>query len=107
MTKTPDEILFENRRQRNLILGIAFDCVGMLSFSIPGVGEFADVVWAPASALLMIWMYKGITGKVSGVISFLEEIFPFTDILPTFTLTWIYTYVIRKDKGRNLGFEQK
>jgi hypothetical protein len=93
---------YENRKQRNLILGIVFDCIGMLSFSIPGVGEFADVVWAPISGLLMVWLYKGAIGKVSGTISFLEELFPFSDVIPTFTLTWFYTYYLRADKGKFL-----
>lgn len=93
---------YENRKQRNLILGIVFDCIGMLSFSIPGIGEFSDVIWAPVSGFLMVWMYKGIIGKISGSISFLEELCPFTDVIPTFTLTWIYTYYIRKDKGKFL-----
>lgn len=93
---------YENRKQRNLILGIVFDCIGMLSFSIPGIGEFSDVIWAPVSGFLMVWMYKGIIGKISGSISFLEELCPFTDVIPTFTLTWIYTYHIRKDKGKFL-----
>jgi hypothetical protein len=91
---------YETRKQRNLILGIVFDCIGMMSFSIPFVGEFSDIIWAPASGLLMTWMYKGTVGKVSGVLSFLEEIIPFTDVIPTFTLTWIYTYIIRSDKGK-------
>lgn len=97
---TPEETLYETRKQRNLILGIVFDCIGMLSFSIPGIGEFSDVIWAPASGLLMVWLYKGTTGKVSGVISFLEELCPFTDIIPTFTLTWIYTYLLSSNKGK-------
>ena len=41
-------------------------------------------------------MYKGTTGKVAGIIGFIEEIFPFIDIIPTFTLTWLYTYVYKK-----------
>ncbi len=32
-------------KNQNLILGIVFDAIGMLSFSIPLVGEFSDVVW--------------------------------------------------------------
>lgn len=88
----------ELHKQRNLILGIAFDAIGMLSFSIPLIGEFSDVIWAPVSGFLMAWMYKGKIGKVSGIISFLEEIIPFTDIIPTFTLTWLYTYYFAKKK---------
>ncbi|MBB1193391.1 hypothetical protein DNC80_06865 [Flavobacterium sp. SOK18b] len=84
-----------NNKTRNLLLGILFDAIGMLSFTIPLLGEFSDVVWAPLAGFLMTWMYKGTIGKVGGVITFLEEIIPFTDFIPTFTLTWIYTYLIK------------
>ena len=83
---------------QQLILGIVFDAVGMLSFSIPFLGEFSDVIWAPLSALILATMYKGTVGRVGGFVSFVEELLPFTDIIPTFTLTWIYTHIIRKDK---------
>jgi hypothetical protein len=43
-------------------------------------------------------MYKGTTGKVAGVITFIEEAFPFFDIIPTFTIMWVYTYVFEKKK---------
>lgn len=85
-------------KNRNLILGIIFDAIGMLSYSIPWVLESTDVVWAPIAGYLMTRMYKGTTGKVGGFIAFLEEAIPFTDVIPTFTLTWIYTYVIKKEK---------
>jgi hypothetical protein len=85
-----------NNRSRDLLLSILFDAVGMLSFSIPLIGEFSDVVWAPISALLMMQMYKGGKGKLAGILSFLEEIIPFTDFIPSFTLMWLYTYVFTK-----------
>ncbi len=88
--------LYETIKVRNLILGLLFDLIGMLSFSIPFLGEFSDVIWAPISGLLMAWMYKGTRGKVGGVFSFLEEIFPFTDVIPSFTLMWFYNYIIAK-----------
>jgi len=44
----------------------------------------------------MIWMYKGFLGKIGGTVSFLEEILPFSDFVPTFTLVWIYKYLIKK-----------
>lgn len=80
-----------------LILGILFDLIGMLSYLIPGIAETLDVVWAPISGFLLVAMYKGYTGKVAGVIGFLEEIIPFTDVIPTFTLTWIYQYIFKKE----------
>ena len=84
-----------NNKSRNLFLGILFDLIGMLSFTVPLVGEFSDVIWAPLAGYLMTWMYKGTVGKVGGVVTFLEEILPFSDFIPTFTLTWIYNYVIK------------
>ena len=75
--------------------------IGMFSFTVPLVGEFSDVVWAPLAGFLMTRMYKGTVGKVGGVVTFLEEIFPFSDVIPTFTLTWIYTYWI-KNKNASL-----
>ena len=85
-----------NYKIRNLILGILFDAIGMFSFTIPYLGEFSDVIWAPIAGFLMTWMYKGTVGKVGGIFAFLEEIIPFTDFIPSFTLTWIYNYWIKK-----------
>jgi hypothetical protein len=87
----------KSNKKKNLILGVVFDAIGMMSFTVPMVGEFSDVVWAPVAAYLMTRMYKGTVGRVGGTMAFLEEIIPFTDVIPTFTLTWIYTYLIKKD----------
>ncbi|MGZ9733879.1 hypothetical protein [Flavobacterium sp. GNP002] len=85
----------ENNKTRNLILGILLDALGLVSFTVPLVGEFSDVIWAPLAGFLMTWMYKGTIGRVGGVVTFLEEILPFSDFIPTFTLTWIYKYWIK------------
>jgi hypothetical protein len=92
------QVEFDKTKTRNLILGVLFDAIGMISFSIPFLGEFSDVVWAPITGFLMTRMYKGTVGKVGGVLAFLEEITPFTDVIPSFTLTWIYNYWIKKGK---------
>ncbi len=85
-------------KKTKLILGIIFDLIGMLSYIVPVFAEITDVVWAPISVFLMMVMYKGTTGKVAGIISFIEEAFPFIDFIPTFTLTWVYKYVIKKEE---------
>lgn len=91
------DILADNaHKNRNLYLGILFDLLGMVSFTVPLVGEFSDVIWAPVSGLLLAWMYKGRAGKIGGIFSVLEEIIPFTDIIPTFTIMWFYTYHFKK-----------
>ena len=88
----------EDTKTRDLFLGIFFDLIGMLTYIVPFLGEFADFIWAPISGLLMIWMYKGNLGKISGIFSTIEELLPGADFIPTFTLTWIYKYVICKPK---------
>lgn len=94
--KQTEEMANNSNQTRDLVLSLLFDAIGMMSFSIPFIGEFADVVWAPLSGLIMFWMYKGTMGKVAGVVSFIEEILPVTDIIPSFTLMWFYTYIIKK-----------
>lgn len=91
----------DDNKYKKLILGLALDAIGMISFTLPLVGEFGDVIWAPLSAFILARMYKGTTGKVAGAVSFIEEIAPGLDVIPTFTLTWIYQYIL-KDK-----FEKK
>jgi hypothetical protein len=86
----------EEDRMRKLLLGLLLDGVGMISFTIPLLGEFSDVIWAPVAAFIMTRMYKGRVGRVASVLTFIEEALPFTDIIPSFTLTWIYTYYFQK-----------
>jgi len=88
-------------KYKKLVLGIVFDLIGSFSFFIPFVGELSDILWAPASAYLMNKMYKGRTGRIASVIAFAEEALPFTDIIPTFTLTWLYTYVFSSQKSQD------
>jgi len=45
-------------------------------------------------------MYKGKIGQAAGVVAFVEEIIPGLDVIPTFTIMWLYTYVI---KGSKIG----
>lgn len=81
-----------------LILSIIFDFIGMLSYIFPGIAETTDIIWAPISGLLLVAMYKGTTGKVAGIIGTLEELLPFTDIIPTFTITWFYENYMNSKK---------
>ncbi|MEZ5046650.1 MAG: hypothetical protein R2831_06630 [Chitinophagaceae bacterium] len=75
-------------RKPSLLLCIILDILGMLSFAIPGIGEWQDVVWAPLSAYIFYNMFGGVGGILGGAFSFIEEILPFTDIIPTFTIAW-------------------
>ncbi len=83
-------------KYKKLALGILFDAIGMMSYILPGIGEFIDILWAPLSAWIMTKLYKGKSGKVAAVINFVEEALPGFDIIPTFTLMWLYTYILNR-----------
>jgi hypothetical protein len=34
-------------------------------------------------------------------LTFFEEIIPLTDFIPSFTLMWIYTFIIKAEKGES------
>lgn len=85
-------------KYKKLIIGIILDALGYVSFFIPGIGEFSDIVWAPLSGWLMTKLYKGKSGRIAGVITFVEEALPGLDIIPTFTLMWLYTYLFKSKK---------
>lgn len=74
-------------KYKKLALSLVFDAIGMI--------PFLDLLWAPMSAYLMMKMYKGKEGKVAAVVSFIEEAVPFLDVIPTFTIMWVYTYVFK------------
>ncbi|APQ18857.1 hypothetical protein [Maribacter hydrothermalis] len=90
--------ILKDKKYKQLFMGLLFDGIGMLSFAIPFVGEFSDIVWAPLSGYLMTRMYKGKVGQAAGVFTFIEEIIPGFDIIPSFTLMWLYTYVFKSAK---------
>lgn len=77
-------------KNKKLILGLILDAIGMI--------PLIDLVWAPASGYLMTKLYKGKSGKIAGVITFIEEALPFLDFIPTFTLMWLYTFVFFSEK---------
>ncbi len=87
-----------NNKYKNLGLSILFDGIGMLTYFFPGIGEFGDLAWAPVAGWLMTKMYKGNVGKAAGLFTLIEEAIPGTDVIPTFTIMWVYTYVFKKEK---------
>lgn len=94
--------MIKKKKYQLLLWGLLFDGIGMLSFMIPGIGEFTDLIWAPMAGWLMTRMYKGNPGKIAGLIAFIEEIVPGLDVIPSFTLMWLYTYVFKADKTINI-----
>jgi len=85
----------QDSKYKKLFMGLLFDAIGMLSFAVPFIGDFSDIIWAPLAGWLMTRMYKGKIGQGAGILTFIEEIIPGLDVIPTFTLMWLYTYVFK------------
>ena len=77
---------FTKNKYRSLALSIILDAIGMI--------PFIDLLWAPLSGYLMTKLYKGSTGRLAGAFTFIEEIIPGTDFIPTFTIMWFYTHIL-------------
>lgn len=82
------------------MLSILFDLIGYASYGIPVIAELTDIVWAPIAGFILARMYKGTVGTIGGITVFVEELLPGIDFIPTFTLTWIYTYLIKKEENK-------
>ena len=72
----------------NIALCLMMDLIGMSTYIFPAFGEFGDILWAPLSAFIFLKMFGGRIGAVGSVLNFIEEIVPFTDIIPSFTIAW-------------------
>ena len=68
------------------------DAIGCVTYLLPGLGEFGDIIWAPLSAIIFYKTFGGWKGAVGGVFNFVEEIFPGTDFIPSFTIMWLWKY---------------
>lgn len=82
----------------HIAICIIMDVVGMATYIYPALGEFADIVWAPLSGFIFYKLFGGRFGMIGGVLNFLEEIIPFTDVIPSFTIAWF----IRKNEADKL-----
>ena len=72
-----------------LYQAVILDLVGMASYLFPVMGEWVDVAWAPLSAWLFLRLFGGRVGTFGAIVNFTEEILPFTDFIPTFTIACI------------------
>jgi len=86
----------------NIAICILMDLVGMATYFFPGLGEVFDLAWAPVSGYIFFKMFGGKVGMIGGVLNFLEEIIPFTDVIPSFTIAWF----IRKREVNKLALSQ-
>ena len=73
----------ENRLP-NIWICIIMDLFGMLPYLMP----WASLVVAPISAWIFLKLFGGRVGLFGAILDFLEEIIPFTEIIPTYTIAW-------------------
>jgi len=73
------------------------DVVGYATYAIPGLGEIADILWAPISAIIFMRTFGGWKGALGGVGNFIEEILPGTDFIPSFTIMWFIQNMQKKN----------
>lgn len=76
---------------------LIMDLLGSATFLLPGLGEWFDILWAPVSAMLFFNSFGGKVGRIGSIINFAEEILPFTDFIPTFTIAYFYNRHFKKE----------
>ena len=76
-------------RQPSLAFCILMDLIGYATYAIPFFGEIADIIWAPLSGIIFYQLFGGWKGAMGGVFSFIEELIPGTDFIPSFTIMWL------------------
>ena len=74
------------------------DAIGYATYAVPFLGEFADVIWAPVSAFIFYKTFGGRKGALGGVFTFVEELLPWTDFIPSFTIMWAWQNLMAKKK---------
>lgn len=92
------EKAYHREKSNKLVLSIAMDAIGMATFLVPGFAEVADIAWAPIAAMVNFLMFRGATGAMGGAGTFLEELLPGTDWIPSFTITWGIKYIVRENQ---------
>ncbi len=97
LTKQKIKMTNTQKQTPALALCLILDFIGYASFSLPLLGEFTDLVWAPVSGILFYKLFGGKMGVFGGGLSFLEELLPFTDFIPTFTIAWAMRYFTKKE----------
>ena len=68
----------------NLRHCIILDVIGCVSYIIPPLGP----IWAFISGIIFYFMFGKKLGVFGGIFSFMEELIPGVDLIPTFTIAW-------------------
>jgi len=70
-----------------LWISLIIDLIGSSSYLLPLVGEGFDLAWAPAQTIMIMALYDATSPNLK-YLSFMEEILPFTDIVPSASIGW-------------------
>ncbi len=105
MTNNSDNVSqsFNEKKRKDLMASLAIDALGMATYIIPALGEVADIAIAPIVSILIYAVHRTTFGAIAG---FLEEIIPFTDIIPSATIIWFYRYILKKENTFNEFMEK-
>ncbi|HMO32706.1 MAG TPA: hypothetical protein PKE63_01060 [Lacibacter sp.] len=77
-------------RRPTLLFCLLMDLIGYASYTLPVLGEFGDLLWAPLSALIFYRTFGGRKAAFGTLFHFVEELLPGFDFIPSFTLMWIW-----------------
>lgn len=94
---------FAEKQKFDLLASLAIDALGMSTYLIPALGEGFDLLLAPVISGLIFALHRTTFGAIFG---FVEEILPFTDIIPTATILWAYRYIFKKKETRQQFYEK-
>ncbi len=94
--------MFGSNKYVRLLICLLMDGVGMLSYILPGIGEAMDIVWAPVATYIMYKMFGDrLEGKIGSFLTLIEELSIGLDFIPTFTITWIFRYLVKNGSNDN------
>ena len=96
-----------NNQKASLLLCIMMDLIGYDTYALTGLGEFADIIWAPVSAFIFYKSFGGWRGTFVGLFNFLEELLPGTDFIPSFTILWVMHYMSTKKNSTTTSSLEK
>lgn len=89
-------------RQPSLFICLIMDLLGYASYTLPFLGEFSDLIWAPVSGIIFFSLFGGWKGAMGGVFNFFEEIMPGFDFIPSFTIMWIITFIRKSHRAKSI-----
>ena len=84
-------IILPKELMGKLLVSLCIDLVGSSSYLLPFVGEGFDLAWAPIQTVLIMAMYDTVSPNLK-YLSFVEEILPFTDVVPSATIGWLMEF---------------